>query len=119
MAYVIVSAPEVTIMCGENVDATGAIAANMEAVELQGIAYLSVLTREEITAATWGAMTSGTKYIITEYLSRLIGATCIAYNMAGFTSRIEAEDMLNVHFARMRAIEKLLVDQKAVTFASM
>ena len=119
MAYVIVAAPEVTIMCGENVDGTGAIAANMEAVELQGIAFLSALMRTSLTAATWGAMTTGTKYIITEYLSRLIGATCIAYNMAGFTSRIEAEDMLNVHFARMRAIEKLLVDQKAVTFASM
>jgi hypothetical protein len=103
-------------MCGENVDGTGAIAANMEAVELQGISYLSVLMRQSITAATWGAMTTGTKYIITEYLSRLIGASCIAYNMAGFTSRIEAEDMLNVHFARMRAIERILVDQKAVTY---
>ena len=119
MAYVIVAAPEVTIMCGENVDTTGAIAANMEAVELQGIAFLSALMRTSLTAATWGAMTSGTKYIITEYLSRLIGATCIAYNMAGFTSRIEAEDMLNVHFARMRAIEKLLTDQSTVTFVGL
>lgn len=119
MAYVIVAAPEVTIMCGENVDLTGAIAANMEALELQGISYLSTLMRVTLNATTWAAMTTGTKYIITEYLSRYIAASCIAYNMAGFTSRIEAEDMLNVHFARMRAIEKLLTDQKSVTFVKL
>ena len=36
--------------------------------------------------------------------------------MSGFTSRIEAEDMINIHLFRMNLIEKLLIDQKTVTY---
>jgi len=119
MAFVLVSVPEVTIMVGENVDVTGAIAENQEALELQGISYLSSLMRTSLTAGTWGTMTAGTKNIITEWLARYIAVGCICYNMAGFTSRIEAENMLNVHIFRMRLIERLLQDQKTITFVNL
>ena len=38
----------------------------------------------------------------------------ILYDMSNFTSRIEAEDMLNLHWASWREMRKLLKDQKVV-----
>ena len=115
MAFVIVTADEVTIMLGENVDATGNTTANKEALELMAISYLSDLMRYNI-ADNYAALNVDAKKIFSEYCARFIAVACIAYNMAGFTSRIEAEDMLNVHIMRMNKIEKLLVDQKTITY---
>lgn len=41
----------------------------------------------------------------------------IAYDMSGYTSRIEAEDMINILWAKWRVLKKIIEDQKWVTFA--
>ena len=54
--------------------------------------------------------------MLTEWAARYAGMQLILFNMAGYTSRIEAEDMINVHLFRMKQIEKLLEDASVQDF---
>jgi len=54
----------------------------------------------------------------TDFLRRasatLAAIMVISYDLSNFTSRIEAEDMLNLLYADWKGMEKLLKDQKVV-----
>ena len=106
---------EIVFMAGENVDATGSVEANHNILVAQAESYLVSLSKYN-----WidniGSLNADIKGILAEYCSRYAASALIAYNMEGYTSRIEAEDMINIHFARMRSIEKLLKEQNYVTF---
>lgn len=102
-------------MSGENVDATGAVEANNNILMGQVEGYLSNLVQYDIVT-NWATITATAKPIFSEYASRYCATALIAFNFAGFTSRIEGEDMINIHFARMRAIEKLLKEQDVKDF---
>jgi len=106
---------EMLAMAGENVDATGFTDANKTAWGLQAENYLNVLCRNNFSD-NFAALNIDVKYILSEYVSRYVAICAIAYNMAGFTSRIEAENMINIHLNRMKAIETLIKDQKGVTY---
>ena len=105
---------EMLAMMGANVGA-GSTDENNTAWGLQAESYLNILARYNFSD-NFAALNVDVKQILSEYVARYVAAAAIAYDMSGFTSRIEAEDMLNVHIFRMRAIEKLLVDQKSETF---
>lgn len=116
MAYAIVTADQVSIFSGENVDAT-ATAAMKEAVELMGISRICGWARYNI-ADNYASLNADYKKIIDEYLARLIATASIAYNMAGFSSRLEAENMLNINLFEMTKIEdNFFKDQKWWTYA--
>src|SRR3990167_832070 len=115
MAFVIVTTGAIGAMAGENVDATGWTATNQEAWELQAISDLCNLCRYNF-ADNYASLNTDVKHSVFEYLCRYIALSGIAYNMAGFTSRVEAEDMLNIHIWRMKYLQKLLSDQKTITF---
>ncbi len=110
MAYVanIVTVAEMQFMAGENRDATGDVEANHIFLQDYAEAYLSNLLKFELTSAAFSGLNSTTKILITEWAARFAGTELIAYNMAGYTSRIEAEDKINLHIYRMQEIEKLL-----------
>ena len=109
MAYsaVIVTVAEMQFMAGENVDATGNIEANHEMLQDQAMGYLSGFIQDDVSAGFAG-YDSVTKLMLTEWAARYAGMQLILYNMAGYTSRIEAEDMVNIHIFRMKLIEKAL-----------
>lgn len=107
---------EMTAMAGENVDATGWVDANKTAWGLQAESYINGVTRNNFSDSFAG-LNVDVKQIFSEYVARYTAMAGIAYNMEGFTTRTEAENMLNIHIFRMRAIEKMLFDQKWVTFA--
>jgi len=110
---------ECDAMAGENIDATGYTEANINMWCLEAESYLNCLMKYN-ASDTWAAtLNVDKKYILSEYVARYVGACAIMYNMAGFTTRIEAEDMLNFHAWRMRAIEKLMADQPTVTFLKL
>lgn len=111
----IVTEPEIALMAGENVDATGDTEANHNLLAAMAESYLSVLMRYNVVD-NYAALNGDVKKILAEYAARFAGVQLIAFNMAGFTSRIEAEDMINIHLFRMRQIEKLLADQKSSTY---
>ena len=103
----IVAEAEMTFMAGELVDGTGNVEANHNYLAFYAEAYLSALVKFDIVTA-WATITAKTRALFTEWAARFAGCDLIKYNMAGYTSRIEAEDMINYHVYRMEAIEKIL-----------
>lgn len=107
MAFTIVTVAEMQFMAGENVDATGDVTANHQFLHDYANAYLSCLLKYDVLT-NWASITANYKNIITEWAARFAANALIKYNMAGYTSRMEAEDMISVHLARMKDIEILL-----------
>jgi len=52
------------------------------------------------------------KKILTEACSNLVAIYGIQYNMVGFTSRVEAEDMVNILWARFQQCIDVLKDER-------
>ena len=92
---------------GENVDATGDVEANHNYLAGYAEAYLSALVKYDIVT-NWGTMNAIYKKLFSEYAARFAAIALIKYNMAGYTTRVEAEDIINVHYVRMQEIENLL-----------
>ena len=107
MAFTIVTVAEMQFMAGENVDATGDVTANHQFLHDYAAGYLSSLVKFDLITG-WSGLTTNIKFLFSEWAARHAGMQLIAYNMGGFTTRIEAEDMVNVHWARMLKIEELL-----------
>jgi len=105
---------EMLAMAGENVDATGFSDANKTAWGIQAEGFLCCLTNYDLVTNV-ATLNSYFEEMLSEYVARYVGMQAIIYNMAGFTSRIEAEDMVNVHVFRMREIEKLLLRGEVLT----
>jgi len=106
---------EMLAMAGENVDAAGFTDANKTAWGLQAEAYLAAISRYDwsVNVATIDGTTAE---MLSEYVARYVAVAAISYNMVGFTSRIEAEDMINIHVFRMKLIEMLLKNQNNVDY---
>jgi hypothetical protein len=106
---------EINLFAGELVDATGNTEANHNYLVAHAQSYLCVLCKFN-WIDEYASLNADVKAILSEYCARYAAASLIAYNMAGYTSRIEAEDMINVHLHRMKAIEKILIEQAAVKY---
>lgn len=104
---------EIALMSGENVDATGATEANNNLLVAQAEGFLSALIQDDVVAG-YATYDSTTKKLLNEYGARYTAASLILYNMAGYTSRVEAEDMVNMHLFRMRVIERELKEGAAL-----
>jgi len=117
MAYLgtVVAEAEIAIMSGENVDATGDTEANHNVLVDQAESFLSNLIGDDVVAGFAG-YGSGKKNILAEWAARYTGMSLIAFNMAGYSDREEAEDMINIHLHRMEIIEKILLEQGRITF---
>ena len=118
MAYTanIVTVAEMQFYAGENVDATGDVEANHIILQKHAEGYLSALLKHKLDTAGFAALDDTTKVIISEWAARHAAVALIKYNMAGYTSRVEAEDLINVHLFRMDKIEKLLADASVQDF---
>ena len=116
MAYTgtITTEAEIAVMAGENVDATGDTEANRNVLVAQAESYISSLIHEDVVSGFSG-YGANFKQILSEYASRYVGMCLIAYNMAGYTSRVEAEDLINIHLNRLESIREILMDEKALT----
>jgi len=106
---------EMNAMAGANVNATGWTDENKTSWGLQAECYLNTLCRFNFSD-NFASLNIDVKYLLSEYVARYTAMCGILYDMSGYTTRLEAEDMINVHVFRLRAIEKLLVDQKSVTY---
>jgi len=106
---------EIAAMAGENVAAAGNTEANHNDLVAQAESYLCCLMRYNVVN-NYAGLNGDVKRILSEYGARYAAVALISYDMSGFTSRIEAEDMINIHLFRMNLIEKLLIDQKTVTY---
>ena len=61
----------------------------------QAESLINCICRYNFTDA-WSSLNADVKYLLTEIASNLVGIYSIQYDMSGFTSRAEAEDMVNI-----------------------
>jgi len=109
MAYTgtIVEVAEMQFFAGANRDATGDVEANHNYLAGYAEAFLSILVKFDIVT-NWADLNAIYKKIFSEYAARLAANELIKFNMEGYTSRIEAEDLINVNLARMNELKKIL-----------
>ena len=107
MAFTIVTVAEMKFMSGENVDATGDGTANHQLLHDYAVSYLFDLVKFEVLGK-WEDITANYKFILSEWAARQAGMQLIFFNTIAYRDRVEAEDMVNIHLARMKAIEDLL-----------
>ena len=106
---------EIALMAGENVDSTGDTEANHNDLVAQAESYLCNLMRYNVVD-NYGTLNEDVKRMLSEYAARYAAVSLILYNMSGYTTRIEAEDIINYHVYRMERIEGLLKEQKTSTY---
>lgn len=100
---------EIDLYVGENVDATGDTEANHNLAVAHAEASACIIGKYDFVT-NFATINAVAKPILAEYCARSAAVSLIAYNMVGYTTRIEAEDMINVNVWRMIEIEKLLIN---------
>lgn len=107
---------EILVKAGEFYD-TSITEARINDLCLQAESFINVSTRYNWTDA-WdaGTLSTDTKYILSMLESDIVAMYIISFNMAGYTSRAEAQTMLNVLTDKIRQCIELLKDDKNKTF---
>lgn len=103
---IIADTTDVAGFMGLNVPA-GFTATMQDLVGVYTEAYLCTLMKYDIVT-NWATLNAVYKLLFSEYACRAIAIEAIKYDMNSYTSRIEAEDMLNIHLARNEVIDELL-----------
>jgi len=106
---------EIDVKVGENVDTTGYTEANINAACLQAESYINVVTRYN-WSDNFAGLNADVKYILSEAAACWVAIDFITYNMSAYTTRIEAEDMINVHWAKFNRLLAAIMDMKKQTF---
>lgn len=114
MAYTIVTDDLINLFSGENAD-DSVSTAQKEALEDSSIARLSAWARYDVSS-NYSEFPSTIKGHIAEYIARQIAVAIIGFNMSGYTSRIEGEDMININIYENKKLEKIFQDQKFWTY---
>jgi hypothetical protein len=108
---------ECTAKAGELVDATGWSETNINDWCAQAESYINAVCRYNFSDV-YSVLNADVKRILSEAASNLVGIYGISYNMTGYTSRVEAEDMVNILWARFNQCIAILSDQKTITWMS-
>ena len=106
---------EIDVWVGENVDATGYVEANINAACLQIESLINCVARENFSDS-YAGLNADVKGLLSLAEATLVAIQFIQYNMAGYTSRVEAEDMINLCWAYGQMALDLLTDTKVITF---
>ncbi len=110
------TAAECASKAGENVDVTGWTEANINQWCSEIESFINVLVGINFSDS-YSTLNVDVKKILTEATSDYVGIMGISYNMSGFTGgRIEAEDMVNILYARLNQCLDLLKDKRATVF---
>lgn len=106
---------EILVKAGESVDATGSTEARINALCVQVESLINCVTRYNWSDA-YATLNADVRGILSEVESNLVAIYLIQFNMAGYTTRIEAEDMINVlRDGALRGLS-LLRDKKVQDF---
>jgi len=104
--------------CGAKVSAASKAEAYANSFIAQAESLINVSCRKVFAAntAAFTALPATTKQLLTETASDIAAIYAILYDLSGFTSRVEAEDMINVlRDAALRGLS-LLRDKKTQGF---
>lgn len=98
---------------GRSAVASGSLYTNLFIAQAE--AFINTAARYNFTDA-YGSLNNDTKYILNDTASNLAAIYVVTYDMSGYTSRIEAEDIINVlRDAALRNIA-LLKDKQNTDF---
>ena len=92
------------IKAGTNVGAVPAAAWDGFIEEAEG--YLRAVVKFDVVG-NWAAI-SGEALILSEYCARDAAVQGILYDPSGYTSLIEAEDMVTMHIYRLQEIQRII-----------
>jgi len=81
-------------------------------------AFLCNLVKYDIVT-NWASLNAIYKLMFSEYACRAIAIEAIKYDMSGYTSRSEAENMINILIYRMNEIQKLLNEASVLDFVGV
>lgn len=109
------TAAECASKAGENVDSTGWVEANINQWCAEAESFINCVCRYNFSD-TYASLNADVKKILTEAASNLTAIYGIKYNMAGFTTIGEAENMINILWARFQQCMEVLKDQNVVKF---
>jgi len=103
---------------GKNYNSTDVVEARINELCLQAEGLCNCAGRKVFAtdAAAFAALSSDVKYILTMVVSNYVGMYGIMYDMSGFSSRAEAEDMINLLRDGMLAGLSILRDKKTQAF---
>jgi hypothetical protein len=108
---VLATESELNAMAGENVDTTGWTEANKNSWMKQIEGYLCAVFNFDLVS-NYSSLDPKAKYIFSEYCARYCAICGITFNMNSFTSRIEAESMINVHVWRLKQLDKIIMEDR-------
>ncbi len=116
MAFILCSSGAIVVKAGANASSyaitSGAILTQFSN-EAEGL--INSMSRYDYTT-NYGSLTANAKTLLGEIASNLAAIYVIQYDMSGFTTRIEAEDMINVlRDGALRGLS-LIRDEKTKTF---
>ncbi len=100
---------------GENYDTTGWTSANIYQWASEVESYINILCGHNFSD-NYTTLNSDVKKILTEACSNFVAIYGITFNMAGYTDRIEAEDIINILWARFQECIELLKDPTKVKY---
>ncbi len=106
---------EIDQKLGANVSASFTETMKNAAV-LQGEALVNVTARFNFSDWFAGSPNADVKGLLSDIVSSFVAIQGVAYDMAGFTSRIEAENMINVLRDSMLRGLSIIRDKKAQDF---
>lgn len=106
---------EIDVKVGENVDATGYTVANINNSVWQAEAYINNACRYNFSD-NYAILNNDVKRMLNEMVACWVAVDYISYNMFGYSSRIEAEDMINLQWAKFNRLMKVLSEQMTVTY---
>ena len=105
---------EILVKAGENYD-TDITEARINALCTQVESVINCVCRYNFSDA-YSGLNADVKGILSDVASNLVAIYIIQYNMAGYTSRVEAEDMVNIlRDGALRGLS-LLRDKKVQEF---
>ena len=106
---------EIILKAGAGASATATTEARINALCKQVESYINTKTRTNYSD-TFSALNIDVQGILTEAESNLVAIYLITFDLSGFTTRVEAEDILNILKVRFNECMKTLSDQTAITF---
>ena len=106
---------EVQRKAGANASATSKAEAYTNQYILDAEHFIVALCRYDFIA-NFATLNTNTKHLLCDAASNMAAIYVISYDMSGFTTRTEAENMVNILWARWNQAIKLLQDQKTVTY---
>ena len=106
---------EILVKAGDNVSSSATTEARINALCLQAESYINVSARYNYSD-NFSTLNPDVKGILSDAESNLVALYLIMYDLSTFTTRVEAEDMLNILKVRFNECMKLLSDNTAIKY---